>query len=220
MTAHESRRTGLLRLRHLQEVTEAVEEEMTAERARFARLAKPESATRAVSSFNLFQTPEQLARRMASCFPTTGRTLEPSAGLGRLFKAIRDNDNTCHITLVEQSATLCGELYTLTEADADCRLIQGDFLAQSPDALGLFDRIIMNPPFKMGADIKHITHARRFLAPGGRLVALCANGPRQRDKLQPIADEWHPLPAGSFRTEGTNVDAVLLVIDNPSAGTR
>jgi hypothetical protein len=215
MTAHDSRRTGILRLRHLMEKTEAVEEEMIDERARFARLAKPESATRAVSSFNLFQTPEKIARRMASCFPTTGRTLEPSAGLGRLFRAIRDDDNTCHVTLVEQSATLCGELYALTTHDPDCRLIQGDFLAQSPDVLGLFDRIMMNPPFKMGTDIKHITHARRFLAPGGRLVALCANGPRQRDKLQPIADEWHPLPAGSFKCEGTGVDVVMLVIDNP-----
>ncbi len=46
----------------------------------------------------------------------------------------------------------------------------------------------MNPPFANGQDIKHITHALRYLSPGGRLVAICANGPRQNDKLRPIVD--------------------------------
>jgi 16S rRNA G1207 methylase RsmC len=43
----------------------------------------------------------------------------------------------------------------------------------------------MNPPFANGDDIKHITHA---LKPGGRLVAICANGPRQNDKLRSVVD--------------------------------
>jgi 16S rRNA G1207 methylase RsmC len=72
----------------------------------------------------------------------------------------------------------------------------------------------MNPPFDMGSDIKHIKHAITFLKPGGRLVALCANGPRQQDQLQPLADHWEVLPEGSFKQVGTNVNMALLVINN------
>ena len=38
-----------------------------------------------------------------------------------------------------------------------------DFLSLTPERLGAFDRIVMNPPFTHGADVKHILHARQFL---------------------------------------------------------
>lgn len=209
----DSQLKGRLRLRHLLEVTEARAEEMEEQRPRFERLADPASKPRAVSSFNLFQTPETLAARVAAMLRGPGRTLEPSAGLGRLYRAVRGIDPACHVTLVEQAAECCGELYRQIESDADCRLIQGDFLEQTPDKLGLFDSILMNPPFKMGRDIKHILHAAKFLASGGRLVSLCSNGPRQRDKLQPMATEWHELPPGSFKESYTNVAAAIVVIE-------
>ena len=64
-----------------------------------------------------------------------------------------------------------------------------DFLECSAEQLGaLFDRVVMNPPFGAGADIQHITHALKMLKPGGRLVALCANGPRQNAALRPLVD--------------------------------
>ena len=77
----------------------------------------------------------------------------------------------------------------------------------------MFDKIIMNPPFINGADIKHIEHAMGFLKPGGRLVALCANGPRQRYKLMPHADTWEELPQGSFKDSGTMVNVAMLTIE-------
>jgi 16S rRNA G1207 methylase RsmC len=77
----------------------------------------------------------------------------------------------------------------------------------------MFDRILMNPPFERGDDIRHIEHARKFLKPGGRLVAICADGPRQRERLQPIASQWRSLPAGTFKESGTMVNTALLVID-------
>ena len=70
----------------------------------------------------------------------------------------------------------------------------------------------MNPPFKMGADCKHISHALTFLAPGGRLVAICGAGPR-RSPLREQATEWHELPSGSFRSEVTGADASIFVFD-------
>ena len=210
---NESQRTGRLRLRHLLEVTEAKDEEMCEARERFARLADPNSAPRVVSAFNLFQTPEPLASGLVDYVDRKGRWLEPSAGLGRIYRAIRAADSSNHITLVDNSADCCRELYLATATDPDCRLIQGDFLAQSPEALGLFDCIVANPPFMRGTDIRHISHMTKFLAPGGRLVALCAAGPKQQAQLKPLADQWIDLPPKSFASEGTNVNAAIVVID-------
>lgn len=206
----ESQLTGRLRLRHLMEHTEARGEEMADERHRFARLADPAAAPRVVSSFNLFQTPEPLAAMLAQTLGTFGRTLEPSAGLGRLYRAVRAFSD-CPITLVEVAADCCRELYLQTETDEHAKLVQGDFLAQTPDTLGRFDSIIMNPPFKQWRDIKHIMHALTFLAPGGRLAAICANGPRQQEKLRPLAAQWIELPANSFKSEGTGVNAAIAL---------
>jgi hypothetical protein len=75
----------------------------------------------------------------------------------------------------------------------------------------------MNPPFVNGADIQHIKHAVTFLKPGGRLVAICANGPRQQAALKPLAEQsggyWEDLPAGTFADQGTNVNTAMLVIE-------
>lgn len=211
----ESQLTGRLRLRHLLETTEAVAEEMAVERLRYERLADPTSAPRVVSAFNLFQTPPNLATRLVSHLDDFKSILEPSAGLGRIYQAIREAEPTADCTLVEVAPGCAGELYRATENDSNARLVQGDFLAMSPDRLGMFCAVAMNPPFKQGTDIRHILHALDFVRPGGRLVALCANGPRQRAKLKPIATIWEELPAGSFKSEGTNVNAALLVIDKP-----
>jgi hypothetical protein len=81
----------------------------------------------------------------------------------------------------------------------------------------------MNPPFERGADIEHILHAMKFLAPagwdpglmgdkGGLLVAICANGPRQQAELKPLATTWEELPEGTFAAQGTNVRTVMLTI--------
>jgi 16S rRNA A1518/A1519 N6-dimethyltransferase RsmA/KsgA/DIM1 with predicted DNA glycosylase/AP lyase activity len=108
---------------------------------RFARLAGDDSKSRVVSAFNLFQTPEPLAARVVEMAGELGRTLEPSAGLGRLYRAVRARSG-CHVTLVEQSAECCAELYRETAGDGACKLVQGDFL--SAEGLGLFDNIVMN----------------------------------------------------------------------------
>ena len=66
-------------------------------------------------------------------------------------------------------------------------------------------------PFENADDIKHIRHALGFLNPGGRLVAICANGPRQRADLMPDAAEWIDLEPGAFAESGTNVNAAICV---------
>lgn len=208
----ESRKTGLLRLRHLSEVTEAVDEKMEWMRPRFERLAQTE--TRAVSSFNLFQTPETIADEMVSLLNLSGRVLEPSAGLGRIYRAIRYR-SSLPVVLVEVSMDCCAELFRGISDDSDCRLIQDDFLRCDDERLGgLFTDIAMNPPFKNGTDIKHILHARNLLAKGGKLVSLCANGPKQHRHLRQIADDWKELPPKSFKESGTNVSVAMVTFCN------
>ena len=166
-----------------------------------------------VAAPTLFATPGDIAVRMASLLGLKDGdlVLEPSAGTGRLTTAVQvaseKNGKKVHITAVEINQAMAAALKSKLR-DVRC----ADFLDCMAD-VGTFHRVIMNPPFNGGADIKHIRHALTFLRPGGRLVALCANGPRQREALQPLATHWEDLPEGSFREAGTNVNVALLVID-------
>jgi len=175
-----------------------------------------------VTAPGLFPTPPDLARRMvlaAGPGSMAGlRVLEPSAGTGNIIRAIINaatGADCVQVVAVEINDQLAARLQTqrektlyATSANFDIR--RADFLTLNGD-LGTFDRVIMNPPFTRGADIAHIRHALTFLKPGGRLVALCANGPRQNRDLRPLVDEWHDLPAGTFKESGTNVSAALIV---------
>lgn len=164
----------------------------------------------------LFPTPRELAERVADLADVGEgcEVLEPSAGTGSLLGAIgaRWHETGGRAVAVEIDGRLCERLraeFPLT--DVRC----ADFLQCNGD-LGKFDRVVMNPPFQNGADIKHITHALTFLKPGGRLVAICADGPRQNDTLKPLAESsggtWEPLPSDSFA--GTGVRTALLVIES------
>ncbi|UPT99358.1 DUF3560 domain-containing protein [Bradyrhizobium barranii subsp. apii] len=136
--------------------------------------------------------------------------LEPSAGTGALLRAMPNVRPHGTVTAVEINPRLADALREIAD-----RTFCANFLECGADLLGTFDIILMNPPFENGDDIKHILHARTLLRPGGRIVAICANGPRQRDKLMPIASEWRDLPAGSFKHAGTSVNTALLVIERP-----
>ena len=162
-----------------------------------------------VAAPQLFPTPPEIARQvveLADLRPGQN-VLEPSAGTGRLLDAIAKAGGGVNVYAVEINAALAEALRGRV-TDYRC----ADFLSLNGE-LGAFDRIVMNPPFVNGADIRHIEHARAKLKPGGRLVAICANGPRQRAALEPIASEWIDLPAGSFSEQGTNVNAAIVVID-------
>lgn len=209
---------SLERLHRLEAEHTARQFEMSFERGRFAALASRHedgTAPRAVSAFNLFQTPPELARRMteiaAELVPEPKTILEPSAGLGRLFSPAWDRwGGKAHFCLVEESRECMAELYRLTEHTNGVRLRSGDYLQM--DDLGLFDLVMMNPPFKQGRDIKHIRKALCSMRETGALVALCYNGTKQNAILKPMARTWEVLPAGTFKDEGTRADVVLLTI--------
>lgn len=183
---------------------------------RFATMAgrhENGTAPRAVSAYQLFQTPADLAQRMAAILnPKPGaRILEPSAGLGRLLDALAPFAPT-EIVAVEQAPQCAGELFAQNQERVTIK--QRDFLNLTTADLGTFDGIMMNPPFHLRSDIKHIQHARTFLRPGGKLVAICLDSYKRAETLQPIADSWEALPPGIFKETGTNVNCVLIVISS------
>lgn len=175
-----------------------------------------------VAAPQLFPTPADLAARVTeeAAIEPGHDVLEPSAGTGAILDAcfhlngigFNGTPEDGRLVAVEISRPLADALaqrYPLAS------IIPGDFLEQNGN-LGKFDRVVMNPPFQNGADIKHIQHALKFLKPGGRLVAICANGSRQQAILKPLAENsggsWEDLPAGTFASQGTNVNSALLVI--------
>jgi SAM-dependent methyltransferase len=172
-----------------------------------------------------FYTPSELAIRMARKLGDMGqlggkRFLEPSAGAGDiLWAVVRNSGGMARIrqlvaveidpgSVMELQRQRFADLYSTEE---NFLVVEADFLAWM--SRELFDGVAMNPPFHGGQDIDHIKHALGFLRPGGRLVAICANGPKQQEQLKPLCTTWEELPEGTFREAGTNVRTVLLTID-------
>ena len=199
------------RLQSLRMENDAAGFAMDEMRPRFDKLAARHengAAPRAVTAFQLFQTPAELARRLVEALNMKrgSRVLEPSAGLGRILDALKPQD-VAEVVAVEIAASCAGELFKQDRPGV--RILQRDFLALTPEETGLFDYVVMNPPFHMRADIRHIQHALRFLKPGGRCAALCFDTHHRATAMRDRADTWEPLPAGLFGKEGTGVATVL-----------
>jgi hypothetical protein len=101
-----------------------------------------------------------------------------------------------------------------------------DFLALTPEATGLYDYVLMNPPFDLERDIDHVMHAWKFLAPGGSIHAVMSAGTEFRETRKAIAFRAHvekhkgtfeDLPLGSFAEVGTYVNTCIVRITKPAA---
>jgi phospholipid N-methyltransferase len=174
---------------------------------KFAALAEQlREGVKVVSAPNLFPTPPEVARRVVELadIQPGQRVLEPSAGTGSLIDALPDIP-TVAVEINGQLAEALQRRFTGAEVHrGDCLTMNGE--------LGTFDRIVMNPPFDHGSDLEHIRHAYAKLKPGGRLVAICANGPRQQEELGEINSTWEALPSGWC--PGTSVNAAIVVLEN------
>lgn len=98
-------------------------------------------------------------------------------------------------------------------------LVEGDFLAFQTTKM--FDVIIMNPPFRNKADVKHVNHALDMLVKNGRMQAIMSAGVKFRtDKLTEAFRErvfslggvFDEMEEGAFKEAGTMVKTVLLQI--------
>ncbi|WP_395008250.1 DUF3560 domain-containing protein [Undibacterium sp.] len=174
-----------------------------------------------VSAPQLFPTPREIAERVAAEANVEEgmRVLEPSAGTGNLLGALGCKmfghaPERGEVVAVEINQNLASRL---KHEFPKTKVLCSDFLSLQTDEIGQFDRIIMNPPFTNGQDIKHIKHAYSLLKPNGRLVAICMAGNRQKEALMPLVEQsggiWEPLPANSFMQSGTGVNTVLLTLE-------
>jgi hypothetical protein len=86
--------------------------------------------------------------------------------------------------------------------------------------------VMMNPPFARRADLAHVTHALRFVKPGGVLVAIMANGVTFHSYRETVAfrelvaasgGAITPLPDDAFKQSGASVRTVLVTIPVPAA---
>jgi hypothetical protein len=152
------------------------------------------------------------------------RVLEPSAGTGALLAALERYD--CgEIVAVEINRDLCCGLWNVY---AHVQTFCLDFLTTGIPGghllgpKGLFDRIVMNPPFADQQDIRHVMHAATLLKPGGRLVAIMSAGVAFRDDrlsrafralLLEHGGAIEYLPEAAFKASGTGVLAVLVTIE-------
>lgn len=84
-----------------------------------------------------------------------------------------------------------------------------------------FSCIAMNPPFGKGVEVDHINMAMDMLAEDGQLVAIAPSGIKDRSDKKTVALRRRidvfggyikPLPEGSFKASGTNVNTCLVVI--------
>lgn len=119
-------------------------------------------------------TPPDVAARMVHYLGDVGDylTLEPSAGTGRLSRALIERGHSRYeLVQVERDVTLSGQLHQFGTVITRC------FLDYSAEVRGnvQFPRIIMNPPFRQAH--KHVAAARSLMGSNGHsepptLVAL------------------------------------------------
>jgi hypothetical protein len=149
--------------------------------------------------------------------------LEPSAGEGAIAEAILSVRINVVVHCVESDPVRAAVLAD-KGFDVDC----ADFLSIPPSIRrGPLGRVLMNPPFAVEGNptayVDHVRHAWNFLAPGGRLVAICPSGFTfaQTSKLcgfrEWVAEHgtWTPLDEGAFRESGTSVNTCMVVLDKP-----
>ena len=202
------------RLHNLRMENDAAKFAMDDMRPRFDQMKNRKengTAPRAIVAYQLFQTPKAIASRLVSMLNLKpgARVLEPSAGLGRLLDALGPCKPS-EIVAVELTQQCAGELFKQDRSGVVIK--QRDFLTMTTDDLGTFDAVVMNPPFHMRSDIRHIEHALKFLKPGGRLATICLDTHHRREAFEEMAEMWVDLNAGEFRESGTMVSTALIVI--------
>lgn len=149
------------------------------------------------------------------------RVLEPSAGTGNISRSAASLYGVGHrVDCVEIQSSLA---QALEASKLYGRVVCKDFLDVRPEDMGgLYDRVLMNPPFDRERDIDHVMHAWDFLKADGRLVSVMSAGTEWRETSKSKAfcafvakngGRFWELPERSFASVGTNVNTTLLVLN-------
>jgi predicted RNA methylase len=167
-----------------------------------------------------FETPRDVINRMLLLADLErGMTvLEPSAGDGAIARVVAELLGRVSVQCIELDRRRAGLL-----RDEGFTVASGDFLSYTVS--DVFDRVLMNPPFRNQADIDHVMRAWEWLKPGGRLVSVMSKSAvfRTTTKARAFQDRlfqfgYHEqLPDESFKHSGTLVSTILVVLDKPEA---
>lgn len=169
--------------------------------------------------FGFFPTPDAVVQTLFDIVPLRSRdnepkarVLEPSAGTGQLAREAARRGATVDCIDIQPHLTNSLRASGLYNSVACC-----DFVRMPPTPI--YDAVIMNPPFDRERDIDHVSHALKYLKPGGVLVAIMSAGTEFRTTKKSQAFQalmtrmnarFFDLPPGSFSEQGTNVNTVIL----------
>lgn len=126
------------------------------------------------------------------------RVLEPSCGCGRFLDALRATG--ADVVGIEVDPSRAAQARAKGH-----RVLLANFLETVPT--GDFDHVVMNPPFYGQHYAKHVSHALKFLKPGGKLTAILPATARYDHGL--LKGRWDDLPVGSFSESGTNINTTV-----------
>lgn len=158
-----------------------------------------------------------------SPYHTFDYILEPSAGMGAVARRLREmypkaTLHVCELDGINRAAL----------NDQGFEIEAEDFLSYEPE--GLYDLIVMNPPFSVAGDnqayITHTLRAWEMLAPCGKLLGIAPLSWTYADDRVSLAfrklvfdfGDWERLPAESFKASGTGVETTAVWLEKPADG--
>lgn len=180
--------------------------------------------TDAKKEYQFFETPPELAERMAEIAGLSFEegapnytTLEPSAGMGAIASKIPFEFGSTFVELDPKKAEYLKKTYPPFHVDC------ADFMTWQPGehTPKTFERILMNPPFSKQQDIDHVSRALGFLARDGILVAIMSASVlfrtnrktvEFRELIESKGGTIEPLPAETFKSSGTMVNTCMVVV--------
>jgi len=177
-----------------------------------------------VARDGFFRTPWKVTDRILSLMAVgigDYNWLEPSCGDGAIVDYLLKINITVpeRLYCIEQNPKRC---QIVRESYPGVRVACGDFMKYKNSLHIPFHRIIMNPPFENGQDGEHVRRAYSLLSGDGKMGAVLGEGVFFRDDqksdtfrkwMKAVGAYNEPLPEGSFRESGTNVNTRLLIVE-------
>ena len=168
--------------------------------------------------FQFFSTPPEVADyivMLSGGVSENEKILEPSAGTGAIIDAIH---RSCSSVIVDCFELMPENKEILSKKDR-IRIIGDDFY--ECDSIGMYDKILANPPFSKNQDIKHLMKMYEHINEGGVIVAITSDHWRiSKEKICTDFSEWlnsiggevYDIDEGSFKESGTSIKTSVVVI--------